>query len=72
MKLKNLPECYNMSGGAMIEHMARQGNVEAIPSPHILLGQRTCNFSFSGIKAYFTKLIVTEEQKQGEDKLFKH
>ncbi|XP_053374102.1 tRNA N6-adenosine threonylcarbamoyltransferase, mitochondrial-like [Mercenaria mercenaria] len=65
MKLKNLPECYDMSGGAMMEHMAKQGDIEAIPAPDVSFAQRSCNFSFSGIKSHYIRNIEQEEAKQG-------
>ncbi|XP_060561727.1 tRNA N6-adenosine threonylcarbamoyltransferase, mitochondrial-like [Ruditapes philippinarum] len=64
MKLKNLPECYNMSGGAMVEHIAKQGDIEKFPPLEILSGNRSCNFSFSGMKTHYMRLIENKEKEQ--------
>jgi tRNA A37 threonylcarbamoyltransferase TsaD len=55
-----------MSGGAMVEHIAKQGDIEKFPPLEILSGNRSCNFSFSGMKTYYMRLIENEEKEQGK------
>lgn len=66
LKLKNLRECSSMSGGGMIEQLARQGNREVFHAPDVTLNVQTCNFSFSGIKSQYIRYIEEEEQKEGK------
>ena len=64
LKLKNVLECYGLSGGASIELMARSGNPTAFDIPYVMPRQADCNFSFAGIQEHFKRLIKAEEQKQ--------
>ncbi|GIY26935.1 probable tRNA N6-adenosine threonylcarbamoyltransferase, mitochondrial [Caerostris extrusa] len=63
LKLLNLPECYEMSGGKAIEHMARGGDPTAFSVPLMLVHHRDCNFSFSGFSSFATFTIENEEEK---------
>ncbi|KAL3832080.1 hypothetical protein ACJMK2_023758 [Sinanodonta woodiana] len=66
LKLKNLPECSGLSGGASIELMAKKGNPAAFKFPHHILGRYPhCNFSFSGLKETARRIIEDEETKHG-------
>ena len=47
LKLKNLPECFHMSGGAAIEHIAKAGNPKAFGNKHVMSQIPICNFSFA-------------------------
>ena len=66
LKLQNLPECYEMSGGQAIEFMANGGDPNAYPFPHSLTHYRDCNFSFSGYSSYATSTIEEEEKNFGK------
>lgn len=63
MKLKNLPSCSGLSGGASIELLARDGNPKAFQFPQIMTKLPDCNFSFSGIKTAARKIIDVEEKR---------
>lgn len=69
LKLKNLPECYEMSGGGMVEHMACHGDTVAFPVPRVTAFSDSCNFSFAGIKSHYLRYIEEEEKKQGNKKI---
>ncbi|XP_054712242.1 tRNA N6-adenosine threonylcarbamoyltransferase, mitochondrial-like [Uloborus diversus] len=63
LKLQNLPEYYEMSGGQAIESMASGGDPKAYPFPHTMTHYRDCNFSFSGFSSYATSTIEEEEER---------
>ncbi|XP_035227739.1 probable tRNA N6-adenosine threonylcarbamoyltransferase, mitochondrial isoform X2 [Stegodyphus dumicola] len=63
LKLQNLPECYEMSGGQAIEFMAKDGDPLAYSFPYSLTHHRDCNFSFSGFTSFATKTIEIEEEE---------
>ena len=65
MKLKNLPECSGLSGGAAIELLAKGGNPRAFQFPQVMTKLPDCHFSFSGIKFAAKKLIEAEETRLG-------
>ncbi|KAL4222210.1 putative tRNA N6-adenosine threonylcarbamoyltransferase [Mactra antiquata] len=65
LKLKNLPQCNGLSGGGMIELLARDGDIEAIPAPNVHSDQNASSFSFAGIKSQYLRYIEEEEIKQG-------
>lgn len=61
LKLRNLSQYSNMSGGAAIEHAARSGNHMAFETSAVLAAKRNCDFSFSGLKnAAFRKIKESE------------
>lgn len=66
LKLKNLPECYGLTGGASIELIAKKGNMEVFKIPQILRQRNDCNFSFSGLRSAYQNYIEEEEKKQGK------
>ncbi|CAL1291875.1 unnamed protein product [Larinioides sclopetarius] len=63
LKLQNLPECYEMSGGKAIDYMARGGDPKAFNFPLSMAQYRDCNFSFSGFISYSMTTIAREEEK---------
>jgi N6-L-threonylcarbamoyladenine synthase len=66
MKLHNLPEYKNMSGGAAIEKAAT--NIELDNSyrfPLTLSGRRDCQFSFAGLKNSALRAIKQDELQLG-------
>ncbi|XP_025094854.1 probable tRNA N6-adenosine threonylcarbamoyltransferase, mitochondrial isoform X2 [Pomacea canaliculata] len=63
LKLKNLPQCQELSGGAAIELLARDGNPKKFAFPQVMTRIPDCNFSFAGIKFNAKKLIEAEETK---------
>lgn len=63
LKLKNLPQCQEISGGAAIELLARDGNPKKFAFPQVMTRIPDCNFSFAGIKFNAKKLIEAEETK---------
>lgn len=62
LKLQNLPECYDMSGGRAVEHVARGGNHLAFNFPTPMIAHRDCNFSFSGFGSHAADIIEHEER----------
>ncbi|GAB1601044.1 tRNA N6-adenosine threonylcarbamoyltransferase, mitochondrial isoform X1 [Argonauta hians] len=64
LKLKNLPQCYNLSGGASVELMAKNGNPNAFEFPQVMLQSADCNFSFSGFNSEAHKYISKAEQDE--------
>ena len=60
LKLKLLPQCSGLSGGAAIELMARRGDHYAFIFSQVMTRLRDCNFSFAGMKSYAKKLIKLE------------
>ena len=65
LKLKALPQCAGMSGGAMIELLAQEGDRDVFIAPDVSLNVQTCNFSFSGIKSQYMRYIEEEEKREG-------
>ncbi|XP_064647566.1 tRNA N6-adenosine threonylcarbamoyltransferase, mitochondrial-like [Lineus longissimus] len=65
LKLRNIPEFESVSGGQAIETLAKLGNVEAVPFVAVMGRNRNCDFSFSGLKAKYKRLIESEEIRQG-------
>ena len=65
LKLKNVPECYGLGGGASLELMARSGDPTAFEPVHVLTQEADCNFSFCGLTAQFKRRIKKEEEKHG-------
>ena len=63
MKLKNLPQCSGLSGGASIELLAKEGNPRAFQFPQVMTRLPDCHFSFAGIKFAAKKLIKAEEER---------
>ena len=66
LKLKNLPQCDGLSGGAAVELLARGGNPLTFLLPQIMTHHFDCNFSFSGLLEAFLRYVAEEEQKQGK------
>lgn len=62
LKLQNLPECYEMSGGQAIEYMAQGGDPSVYPFPNSMTHHRDCDFSFSGYSSFATSAIEEVEQ----------
>uniref|UniRef100_A0A8C8S328 N(6)-L-threonylcarbamoyladenine synthase n=1 Tax=Pelusios castaneus TaxID=367368 RepID=A0A8C8S328_9SAUR len=65
LSLTKHPECYNMSGGKAIEHLARQGNRMHYELRAPMKHHANCNFSFSGLQLGATKIIVQKEKEEG-------
>lgn len=65
LKLSNMEEFANVSGGRAIETLARRGNVRAYPQVHPMSKYRDCSFSFSGLKQTYLKHILNAEAKHG-------
>lgn len=65
LKLQNLPECYEMSGGQAVDFMANGGDPNAYAFPNSLTQYRDCNFAFSGYASFATSTIEEEEEKFG-------
>lgn len=63
MKLKNLPDCSELSGGAAIELLAGGGDPRAFSFPQVMTRQPDCHFSFAGLKFAAKKLIEAEEKR---------
>jgi len=53
-------------GGPVIDHMAKEGNPEAIAFPSPLIHSKDLNFSFSGLKTAVIR-YVTDQQKAGQE-----
>jgi len=66
LKLKSLPQCVGLSGGASIELIARDGNHRAFDLHQVMTRAPNCNFSFSGIKTWLQRTADLEEQKYGK------
>ena len=66
IKLSNMEEFANVSGGRAIETLARRGNVRAYPQVHPMSKYRDCSFSFSGLKQTYLKHILNAEAKHGK------
>lgn len=67
LKLRNLPEFKDMSGGAAIEKAAlRATNPDRFEFPLPLARLRDCQFSFSGIKNNCIRAIKKEEHELGK------
>jgi len=49
----------------MIEKMALQGDPTLFEAPLVMSKIRSCDFSFSGLKAQYETYINQEEDKQG-------
>lgn len=45
--------------------MAKNGDPLSFPVPHVMTHYRDCDFSFTGLKTYFKRLIHDEVTKQG-------
>lgn len=60
-----MPQCEGLSGGGAIELMAKNGDPLSFPVPHVMTHYRDCDFSFTGLKTYFKRLIHDEVTKQG-------
>ncbi len=64
MKLMNIFEYNEISGGKAIELAARKAdNPEQFEFPFILAHYRDCNFSFSGVKTKAERHIKNQEVK---------
>lgn len=69
MKLKNLQEYSELSGGQAIELAARKAeNPLRFPFTTPLLHLKDCNFSMAGIKAQLIRHILKEEQIHGKNR----
>ena len=66
LKLKNLPECDGLSGGASVEKIAKRGDHVAFRIPDIMSAYPDCNFSFSGLHSSYIQYVEREEKKQGK------
>ncbi|KAJ8314349.1 hypothetical protein KUTeg_008910 [Tegillarca granosa] len=64
LRLKNLPQCEGLSGGASVELMAKNGNPHAFEFP-TQQRSRKCDFSMSGLKEFARQIIEKEERRQG-------
>ena len=65
LKLKKVPQCYGLSGGASVELMARSGDPTAFGPVHVLTQEPDCNFSFCGLTTQYERTIKKEEEKHG-------
>ncbi|ESN89869.1 hypothetical protein HELRODRAFT_91302 [Helobdella robusta] len=65
LRLKDLPQCTNLSGGQSIEVVASGGNPFRYPLFPIMTRLADCNFSFSGLKSWAMRTIEEEELEQG-------
>ena len=65
LKLKTLPQCSGMSGGAMVEHMALGGDPYMYSIQDPLSHRKDCDFGLSGIKGTFLSLVNRIEEEQG-------
>ncbi|CAG7837783.1 unnamed protein product [Allacma fusca] len=63
LKLHNMDAGSSLSGGAAIEHYAKQGNPEAFQFPTPMYKYRDCNWSFAGLKFIALRHILREERK---------
>ena len=66
LKLKNLPECDGLCGGASVEHMAQKGDPYAFNVTTIMPTRPDCSFSFAGVREKYRKIIIEEEEKHGK------
>lgn len=64
LKLKNLKECYGLSGGASVELVAQNGDPNAFSFPQVMVKSADCNFSFAGIISLMHSYIADCEKKQ--------
>eukprot|EP00106_Octopus_bimaculoides_P017121 XP_014784563.1 PREDICTED: probable tRNA N6-adenosine threonylcarbamoyltransferase, mitochondrial isoform X2 [Octopus bimaculoides] len=64
LKLKNLPQCYGLSGGASVELLAKNGQPHAFEFPQVMLQSPDCNFSFSGFNSMAHRYISLAEKDQ--------
>lgn len=65
LKLKTLPQCEGLSGGAMIELMAKGGDPDKFFTPNVMPHVKSCNFSFAGLKSTYLNYIEEAEKQQG-------
>ncbi|XP_067005385.1 tRNA N6-adenosine threonylcarbamoyltransferase, mitochondrial isoform X2 [Anabrus simplex] len=63
LKLRNMPEFCNMSGGAALEKAAERGDPLAFEFPSVMTQYRDCNFSLAGLKNKARRHIIEEEIK---------
>ena len=71
LKLKNLPQCEGLSGGAAVEKLARGGDPQALPLPQIMSRNFDCDFSFGGVLESYLRHVASEEEKQGNSAVLK-
>lgn len=64
LKLKNLAECYGLSGGASVELIGQKGDPNAFSFPQVMPKSADCNFSFAGISSLMHRYIATCETKE--------
>ncbi|KAM3917065.1 tRNA N6-adenosine threonylcarbamoyltransferase, mitochondrial [Leptodactylus fuscus] len=68
LSLLKHPECSSMSGGQSIEHLAHFGDKRFIKHSPPMAHYQDCNFSFSGLRNYYDRLIQKMEVKEGIQK----
>ena len=65
LKLRNIPEYSEMSGGQAIETLAQLGDPQYYDLVSVMSSSLNCNFSFSGIKTAMMLIIDEEEETRG-------
>ena len=65
LKLRNISEFSELSGGRAIEILAQSGNPQHYDLVSVMSQQADCNFSFSGLKSAIGLIIESEEERQG-------
>ena len=69
LRLKNLEQCYGLSGGEAVETVAKEGDQRAFDMVHVMTNKRSCHFSFCGLKTHAIKWTMMEDEKQGSPML---
>lgn len=65
LNLKSLPECQNLSGGAAIEMLAKDGDPKRFAFNAAQNRVPSCDFSFSGVRTQAETHIQKEREQEG-------
>ncbi|XP_073410051.1 tRNA N6-adenosine threonylcarbamoyltransferase, mitochondrial-like isoform X2 [Dendrobates tinctorius] len=65
LSLSQLPECSTLSGGQSIEYLAQFGEKRFINHNPPMAHYQDCNFSFTGLRNHYNRLIKKLEDQEG-------
>ncbi|XP_073503944.1 tRNA N6-adenosine threonylcarbamoyltransferase, mitochondrial [Phyllobates terribilis] len=68
LSLYKLAECSSLSGGQSIEYLAQFGEKRFINHSPPMAHYQDCNFSFTGLRNHYNRLIKNLEDKEGIQK----
>ncbi|XP_071977040.1 tRNA N6-adenosine threonylcarbamoyltransferase, mitochondrial isoform X2 [Engystomops pustulosus] len=68
LSLSKQAECSSMSGGESIEYLAQFGDKKFTKQNPPMAQYQDCNFSFSGLRSHYERLIEMQENKEGIQK----